>query len=373
MDSPNKPQTLKEFNERRNMKKPNLPKIVTDENILSLCGEYNFDNWGICYLDFSDYDFSNCSLETMTKLCFSSSTKWPASDKLPHGFNPSEILKQATTTSESVKRLHNQGITGEGITVAVLDSGFQGQNHIEFENAELIKCTLDDEESLEYHFHMEDVLAKLCGKNLGIAPKVKVLYYECSTDYEDSESINKALKDILRRIEQGENIRIVNRSGPFSRGDEPLKYEKENFELVEILRNKSCEVVYSNIFGENFFCCGTTFLNTENDIDQYKPASFLLPKYKEQYKNSINILCSGRTIPEFCIADGYKYEVVDCFSWTIPQATGYYALCLQINPNLTFKQFAELCKRSCDESSNGLKVLNAERLIENVNEEEKCL
>ena len=375
MEIPNKPQTLEEFNERREMKKPNLPKIVSDESILALRGEYMFDNWGICYIDFSDYDFSNCSLETMTKLCFSSSTKWPTADKLPKGFNPQEILKQATTTNEDVKNLHKKGINGEGITVAVLDSGFQGQNHIEFENAELIKCTLDNEETLEYHFHMEDVLSKLCGKNLGIAPKVKVLYYECSTDYEDSESINKALKDILRRINQGENIRIVNRSGPFSRGDEPLKYEKENLELVEVLRSKNCEVIYSDLFGEKFFCCGTSFLNKENDINQYEPASFLNAKYKEKTKSCINILCSGRTIPEFCTTDGYKYEVVDCFSWTIPQGSGYYALCLQINPNLTFKQFTDVCQRSCDISSSGLNVLNAQRLIENVKllTNEKCL
>ena len=376
METPNKPQTFEEFKKRREMKKPDFPKVVTDASILALCGEYVFDNWGICYVDYSEHDFSNCSLEAITKLCFSSSTKWPTLDKLPKGFNPQEILKQFTTTNEGVKNLHNQGINGEGITIAVLDSGFQGQNHIEFENTELIRCTIDDEESLEYHFHMEDVLAKLCGKNLGIAPKVKVLYYECSTDDDDSESINKALKDILRRIEQGENIRIVNRSGPFSRCDEHLKYEKENFELVKILRSKNCEVIYSEIFGQNFFCCGTTFLNKDNNINQYQPASFLNAKFKEETKNCINILCSGRTIPEFCTTDGYKYEVVDCFSWTIPQGCGYYALCLQVNPNLTFKKFTEACQISSDISSSGLHVLNAERLIKCVKEQintEECV
>ena len=373
MDRPNKPQTLEEFSERRNMKRPILPKVVTDESIFALQGNYMFDNWGICYLDFSEYDFSKCSLEAMSKICFSSSTKWPNKNKLPKGFIPQEILKKSTTTNQHVKNLHASGITGKGITVAVLDSGFQGQNHVEFENANLVKCTIDRQEELEYHFHMEDVLAKLCGKNLGIAPDVKVLYYEVSTEKDDSESINSALKDVLKRIDNGENIRIVNRSGPFTRGDEPMQYEKENFELVDRLRSKNCEVICSDFFGENFFCCGTTFLNDNDDINKYEPASFLNEKFKEKSKNSINILCAGRTIPEFCIPNGYKYEVVDCFSWTIPQASGYYALCLQINPHLTFEQFTELCKISCDISTSGLHVLNGEKLIENVKERETSL
>jgi len=366
MEIPNKPVTLKEFQERRETKSPLLPKVVKDENILHLCGQYMFDNWGLSYVDFSDYDFSNCTLEVMTKICFSSRTKWPSSTKLPKGFNPQEILKQTTATNEHVKNLHNQGINGDGVTIAVLDSGFQGQNHIEFENAKLIKCTLDKEEDLEYHFHMEDVLSKLCGKNLGIAPNVKVLYYECSNEEEDSESVNKALKDILKRIEQGENIRIVSRSAALSNYDEPLKYEKENLELVEFLRHNNCEVICSDFFGDNFFCCGTTFLNIEDNIDKYEPASFLNDEFKEKTKSCINILCSGRTVPEFCTTDGYKYEVVDCFSWTIPQASGYYALCLQVDPKLTFNQFTEICKKSCDISTSGLHVLNAEKLIKNV-------
>lgn len=367
MGKANKPQTLTEFNERRKMKKPNLPIIVTDESIQALCGDYVFDVWGISYMDFRDYDFSTCSLTAMTKLCFSSSTIWPSKDKLPNGFNPQEVLINATTTNKSVKKLHSQGITGKGITVAVLDSGFQGHNHIEFENAILERCTIDNEESLEYHFHMEDVLAKLCGKNLGIAPNVKVLYYEVSTEKDDSESINKALKDILNRIENGENIRIVNRSGPFTRGEVSMLFEKENLELVEILRSKNCEVINSDTFGDNnFFCCGTTFLNQDDSIEEYSPASFLNQKFKEKSKSCVNILCSGRTVPEFCTTTGYKYEVVDCFSWTIPQASGYYALSLQINPYLTFNDFTNLCEKSCDTCSSNLRVLNPEKLIKNV-------
>ncbi|MBP3619954.1 MAG: hypothetical protein J6J24_04775 [Clostridia bacterium] len=359
------------------MKKPDLPKVVTDESILALCGEYMFDNWGICYVDYSEYDFSNCSLEAMTKLCFSSSTKWPTLDKLPKGFNPQEILKQFTTTNEGVKNLHNHGINGEGIAIAVIDNRFQGENHIEFVNANLIKYTLSNAEIGDYHFHMEDVLAKLCGKNLGIAPKSKILYYEVSDEEDCSLDVLNALKNIKTRILNGEKIRIINYSYSLTDDDNPFIYQQECIKLVEELKQLNCELVDSTRFGEQFFCCGTNFLNAKDEIDDYNPASFAKGKpYENKVKDKINILCSGRTIPEFCTINGYKYESIDCFSWTIPQVVGYYALCLQVNPNLTFKEFTELCQKSCDISSSGLNVLNAERLIKCAKEQistEECV
>ena len=138
-------ETFENFSNRRKVKAPNIPSIVTNESINDLVGDYLFDNWGVSYLDLSDYDFSNVSLEVMTKLCFSSSTIWPDKDKLPKGFDPSKILMECTTTNEQVIKLHKLGITGEGITVAVIDSGFQAENHVEFKDAFLERCTLHND------------------------------------------------------------------------------------------------------------------------------------------------------------------------------------------------------------------------------------
>jgi len=360
-------QKLSDFIIKRKNRLQNIPTIITDDYLLSVLNDNSFANWGFSYLDLSDKDLSSVSLEVLSRVSFSSTTIWPTQSKLPKCFNPQEILKQATTTNEDVKNLHKKGITGEGITIAVIDNRFQGENHIEFENANLIKCTLSSAKIVDYHFHMEDVLAKLCGKNLGIAPNSKVLYYEVSDEEDCSLDVLNALKDIKTRILNGEQIRIINYSYSLTDEDNPFKYQQECINLVQELKQLNCEIIDSTRFGEQFFCCGTTFLNVEDKIACYTPASFVKGKtYESKVKNKVNILCSGRTIPEFCTPSGYKYEPIDCFSWTIPQCVGYYALCLQINPNLTYGHFTELCKRSCDISSSSLKVLNAERLIENI-------
>lgn len=175
---------------------------------------------------------------------------------------------------------------------------------------------------------MEDVLAKLCGKKLGIAPKSKVIYYEVSDEEDCSFDVLNALKDIKNRILQGEEIRIVNFSYSLTNEESPFEFEKECLDIVDELRNLKCEVIDSTRFGENFFCCGTTFLNESDDKNKYHIASFAQSKpYEKLTKDKINILCSGRTLPEFCTENGYKYETIDCFSWTIPQCVGLYALC----------------------------------------------
>lgn len=362
-----KKQLLKDFIIKRQSKLQNIPTIITDDYIETMLKNNMFANWGFSYLDLSDKDLSSVSLEVLSRVAFSSTTIWPTQSKLPKGFNPQSILKYTSTTSDSVIKLHNQGIDGKGITIAVIDNRFQGENHIEFENSKLIKATLKSAHLGDYHFHMEDVLAKLCGKNLGIAPKSKVLYYEVADEEDCSFDVLNALKDIKTRILQGEEIRIVSFSYSLTNEESPFEFEKECLAIVEELRNLKCEVIDSTRFGENFFCCGTTFLNIEDKIDGYTTASFSKGKpYEDKVKDKINILCSGRTIPEFCSNTGYKYESIDCFSWTIPQCVGYYALCLQINPILDFEEFVNQCLKSCEKNCDKLTILNSELLIENV-------
>ena len=40
------------------------------------------------------------------------------------------VLKNSIKIEENIKKLHEMGITGEGVTIAVIDSGFQAENHI---------------------------------------------------------------------------------------------------------------------------------------------------------------------------------------------------------------------------------------------------
>ena len=352
---------LENYSIRRKYKFNKLDNPVSKRSLYTNVGDYAFDNYGVSYLDVSDYDFSKLNLKDMSHIAFSSTTKWPQTNKLPEGFDPASVLENSITCGEDVKKIHQEGITGEGITVAVIDSSFQGGDHIEFKNARLVKATLKDVELDDYcHFHMECVLSKLVGENLGMAPNCRVLCYEVNTEEDNSEDVVKCLHDIKRRINNGEKVGAVCISASI---EDYYNFYKEYCLLVKELAIMGCEVVDSERFGENFFCCGSSFVNK----DDYNEASFIefySGALKKECNNKVNFICSGRAIPEFCNNNGYKYEVIDCFSWCVPQAVGLYALCLSQIKLLSWEMFVVICKKTSVVNKRGIRLVNPIKVIE---------
>ena len=230
--------TLESCKKRARSEFASMSFSVTKEDIKLLKEKGIYRN-GFSYLDLSEYDFSNITLEDLLDIPFSSSTKWPSKDKLPVGFNPEVILDKGNMVSEDIRNLHSLDIDGRGITVAVIDSYFQGENHIEFEGANIKRVSINNKE--EYGvYHIENVLAKLVGKNMGVAPGANVLCYEVSSNNKGEQYL-MFLKKILRRVKNNEEIRVVNISAPlYNFGDE--EYIKECHSLIEELKKYNCEV-----------------------------------------------------------------------------------------------------------------------------------
>ncbi|HPD01418.1 MAG TPA: peptidase S8, partial [Acetivibrio sp.] len=59
--------------------------------------------------------------DTLLKVTFDTRTEWPSKDKLPKEFNPQEIIEIGKDPGLGIRDLHNQGITGQGVNVAIID------------------------------------------------------------------------------------------------------------------------------------------------------------------------------------------------------------------------------------------------------------
>lgn len=338
-----------------------FPNIITNEWLDKIEETDNqlydmISRWGFCYKDMSKHDLSNLDINHLNKLTFNSSTIWPSADKMPKDFNPQKLLEERKNPMMGIMDLHNKGITGKGVIVATIDSGYQGIEHVEFAGSKI--KAIDVCENPEYHFHAEGVLANLCGQNVGIAPEVKVYHYNTQIGGSKRDlTILKALKDILNKVENGINIRAVNISGALCDNKE-LKSKVIN--IVEKLESYNCEVIDSAIFGK-------TFTNVEyginSDIKNKEDVDFAKWANKDHDLKKVGIVCGGKVVPEFCNNDGYKYEQESCYSWTIPQAVGLYALCLQVNKNLTWKDFENMAKESAITNEKGIKVVNPKGIV----------
>lgn len=331
-----------------------------------------FTHFGFCYRDLSNYDFTKVDKEHLLKVPFNSSTIFPIVEKMPKGFYPLEIIAFAKNPFMGIKELHKRGVNGEGICVATIDFGFQDEKHIEFANANIEIVDLFKDTG--YHFHATGVLANLCGENIGFAPKVRVLHYNTYQGY--GEEVDKAtltiLKDILKRIKDGEKIRAVNISAPLLRNKklQSLISDQESWQklrdeqvvpfmnVIEELKLLGCEVISSERFSKDFSCSKINFHTSE--VVQPDWISF------KSYSDKMTFISGGKVIPEFLSKEGYKYEPNGSVSWSIPQAVGLYALVLQINSNVTWDEFVKICKDSSKVNGNNVRIINVQKLINNV-------
>ncbi|OHB72956.1 MAG: hypothetical protein A2Z25_13370 [Planctomycetes bacterium RBG_16_55_9] len=76
--------------------------------------------WGYAGVSLARLDLRS-HLDILEKMPFDSRTVWPESDKMPMDFNPATLLEEGKNPGLGVRSLHEQGIDGRGVTIAIID------------------------------------------------------------------------------------------------------------------------------------------------------------------------------------------------------------------------------------------------------------
>ena len=340
-----------DWKEEINSNLPSIPKVITEEWLKEqlLNRKSLFRNWGFCFSDLSECVFEkNIDYKVIRKIPFSTKTIFPKE----HPFHYDENIYY---TFDNIRRLHEQGIDGSGVNVAVIDFSFDKvPNELKDSLKGYINCT----QNRKVHFHGTSVSTQLCGKNLGVAPKANLYFFGIGEGRNNiiPDSID-ALKKIYEMNLIGSNIKIVNISSSVGR---------ENPEFNDIynkLLEQGCYVIDSIIFSENF-----TSANQDPNTKELYYSDW-------QYQNTnvfdkIAIPTSGKMTPLVTTEDEYLYYGQATYSWSIPMLSGYYALALQVNPNLSFDEFVELAKDNIKIQDN-IKVLDIEDMIKKLSNNSK--
>ena len=72
--------------------------------------------------DISSWDLRDYTSEELADvLTFDSQTKFPPKAKLPKNFSAKKILKNGKNPGLGIKKLHKKGITGKGVSAAIID------------------------------------------------------------------------------------------------------------------------------------------------------------------------------------------------------------------------------------------------------------
>ena len=129
----------------------------------------------VLYGDATNENFSNAG-DKLPYIRFSSKTEFPSVDKMPDGFNPQQVLENGKAPGLNIADLHTMGITGKGITVAIIDQPLNTE-HIEIKDNVIHYELIGYPEHIEAQFHGTAVSSLLAGKTVGVAPDAKIVYF----------------------------------------------------------------------------------------------------------------------------------------------------------------------------------------------------
>jgi subtilisin family serine protease len=294
---------------------------------------------------------------------FNESTLWPEKFK---GYARS-IIEKGKNPGLGVRGLHKQGITGKGVTVAIIDQNIC-LDHPEFAGKIIeyhdVGC---DQDSNSSSMHGPAVTSILVGETIGTAPGAKLYYAAVPTWELDAQNEANALNWIINKnitLSQDQKIKVVSISEAPSGPNTNFKKNCSAWDSA-CARAARAGILVLDCTGNHGI---TTFCyNDLNDPDNITKCTPSLLRWK--VKSDSTRLCapmSYRTVAEEYSKDtcSYQYTAEGGLSWTVPYVAGICALGWQINPNLSGDMMVRLLHESAFCTQDGRRIIQPSSFIE---------
>jgi len=306
-------------------------------------------------LDLSEGDIS--------ALLFDRLTKWNDANRAI----AEKVLAMGARKGLGVEALHARGITGKGVSVAIIDD-LLCVDHPEFSGrvVEVGRFGYEAGEG-EGSFHGPAVASLLAGENLGTAPDVKVYYCAASAEDGDSLYYAEALERIIefnRTLGEADKIRVVSVSAAPSGAGSPFEKNLESWD--EAVRKASLEgiLVLDCTEDNGFIYPGYCDYRDPDDFEAFKSG---FPGGKSRPTDGVGLCapCSRRTFAEeFYRGEfSYAYAGKGGLSWGIPFAAGVCALAWQVNPRISAARMREMLIETAYVTKDGVRVINPAALV----------
>ena len=308
--------------------------------------------------DLRNYNLSDAGSFLHT-VSFNSGTRFPEDRrKMPQlaNYQPEYIMERGKNPGLGVRSLHEQGITGKGVSVAIIDEPLLTE-HPEYRGKIALYKDFTDGKESSKHGQGAAVASLLAGENTGTAPGVKI-YYAAVPSWEmyDAGYYAEALDWIVEingSLPDGEKIRAVCIS-PNPENPEP--WINVNKYLASFKRATEAGILVIDCTNEHGLIIGALRYDYKNpeDISLCRPMSLYRIKISDyHYKDAEDILNDGedgnaniirapvnyRTAAEAYNSGGneyysYQYNGMGRLSWALPYVTGVLSMGWQVNPEL---------------------------------------
>jgi subtilisin family serine protease len=294
---------------------------------------------------------------------FNQKTTWP--QKFSSIAN--SVLERAKNPGLGVRSLHAQGITGRGVTVAIIDQNIF-LDHPEFAGKVIDYQPFGEAKRAGASMHGPAVLSLLVGTSTGTAPDATVYFAAADSWTQDARTQADALRWIIdknRQLPPGKKIRAVSISAapsgpgsPFTKNNSEwdnarILAEQEGIIVLDCTRNhgKTAACFYNLQYPDSISGCTLGYSGYPAIIDTSR----------------LYIPTSVRTTAEEYNQWTFEYQYTGRggLSWSIPYLTGVLALGWQIRPELTGEEMLSLTFASAYYKDGG-KIINPVAFIDSV-------
>jgi hypothetical protein len=282
-----------------------------------------------------------------------------------------EIMEAAKNPGLGIRALHEQGITGDGVNVAIIDQNLL-LNHPEFAGKIAAYydtgCELPETEG---SMHAPAVTSILVGNEIGVAPGANVYFAATPSWLGDSEYFAKGLYWIIEenaKLPDDQKIRVVSVSAAPSGQGSPFEKNLDMWDEAVLAAQEAGILVIDCRTSEETGFVGRTFCNPADPEDPTLCVAGTPQGSGRLNSDMIAAPTSYRTVAEE-YKEGkpsYTYYGVGGLSWGIPYAAGVLALGWQINPALGNDEIVQMLFDTCATGKDGSNIIDPAAFIEAV-------
>ena len=304
-------------------------------------------------LDVRSCDISSWNLTEYTAqelsdvISFDSKTKFPKKKKLPKGFSPKKILANGKNPGLNLRALHKQGITGKGVSIAIIDQNLL-LNHKDY----AANVVFYEEDPFWSHIeeasmHAPAVVSIAAGKEIGVAPSARVFVFAPSFGETTKEQYDaRPTAQVLRRVAEvnsqlpaEKKIRVVS----ISRGFSPDDLGAEEFEAAKSALEKDGVAVFTT--NDVFTLSRNHTLDNPDRVADYCRTAYWFDENDVGFLSAdmqdVIVPTDFRVIASPTGKNDYVHYTNGGLSWAVPYVAGLYALGVQVYPQLTKEIFMQ--------------------------------
>ena len=291
------------------------------------------------------------SLSDLMYADFDDKTVWPSKEKMPVGFDYHGIMELGKDPGLGVRSLHERGITGKGVGVAIIDQTLL-VDHQEY--ADRLRLYEENGHTdAQAAMHAAAVASIAVGRSVGVAPNADLYFIACSLGSPDgsggwvydftrlAQSVRRIL-DVNAGLPADRKIRVISISVGWRDGQTGYK---DITEAVSQAKRAGILVVSSSLeetFGFAFQALGRGPTANPNLFASFEPGMFLAksfysdnPDNQAYFSNRLWIPMDSRTTASPTGNTDYVFYREGGWSWSIPYIAGAFALACQVDPQVT--------------------------------------